>query len=179
MFFRLCIEQSIEIYIKSKQSNGPHSYATQGIDSFASLIVFLIKHYNDPSGISQNAQIVQSKIALASKISSIILLILVHSHEEQGLNFNQRPVYRLFSSLLIELHKKEATLQNVYFPIISSLSNTFHSLQPAFLPGFTFSWLQLISHRHFMSKMLNAENQKVYISNSGVAVLSAVDNRLV
>ena len=45
------------------------------------------------------------------------------------------------------------------------LSNTFHTLQPSFLPGFTFSWLQLVSHRHFMSKLLLAENQKVYFSS--------------
>jgi CCR4-NOT transcription complex subunit 1 len=39
-------------------------------------------------------------------------------------------------------------------------SNTFHTLRPTFLPGFTFSWLQLISHRHFMPKLLSVDHQR-------------------
>lgn len=33
-------------------------------------------------------------------------------------------------------------------------SNTFHILRPARAPGFAFAWLELISHRVFIGRML-------------------------
>jgi hypothetical protein len=54
-------------------------------------------------------------------------------------------------------------LFNILFFYVNIYSNTFHTLQPSFLPGFTFSWLQLISHRFFMPKLLVADGQKVLL----------------
>lgn len=34
------------------------------------------------------------------------------------------------------------------------LSNTFHVLNPSKAPGFAYAWLELISHRVFVGKML-------------------------
>jgi CCR4-NOT transcription complex subunit 1 len=41
------------------------------------------------------------------------------------------------------------------------ISETFHTLRPSFLPGFTFAWVSLISHRLFMSKLLLAPERRV------------------
>ncbi|KAJ3220906.1 hypothetical protein HK099_003913 [Clydaea vesicula] len=161
LFFRVCVEQSVEIYIKNKAAQGvPHVFAFQAVDAFARLIILLVKQFNDPHANGQNINLNISKINLATKILSIILLVLVHNHEQQRNNFNQRPLFRLFSTLLNDLHYFETSLQHIYFQILTAISNTFHTLQPSFLPGYTFSWLQLISHRHFLPKLLNAENQK-------------------
>ena len=40
------------------------------------------------------------------------------------------------------------------------LQNAFHSLQPLRVPGWSFAWLELISHRSFMPKLLLSNSQK-------------------
>ncbi|KAI9341268.1 CCR4-Not complex component, Not1-domain-containing protein [Zopfochytrium polystomum] len=151
LFFRICTELSVEHYIKEKAvANSTEETWFQAVDAFARLIVLLIRYYVDQP-ISMH---------LTTKILSIIVLVLVHSHEQRREDFNQRPFFRLFSSLLNDLSSHEDRLQPLYFQILSAISNTFHTLQPTFLPGFTFSWLQLISHRFFMPKLLLAEGQK-------------------
>ena len=35
----------------------------------------------------------------------------------------------------------------------------YHHLQPSYLPGFTYAWLELISQRQFLNKMLTTENK--------------------
>jgi hypothetical protein len=58
-------------------------------------------------------------------------------------------------------------------------SNTLHTINPSFLPGFTFAWVQLISHRFFMPKLLEVEGQNVCVFYSytiGLAILSETDH---
>ncbi|TPX41510.1 hypothetical protein SeLEV6574_g06049 [Synchytrium endobioticum] len=155
LFFRVCTELSVEAYMKAPAGT-PSVVAFQAVDAFARLIVLVVRHYNDLSAQNVN----YAKLTLTTKILSITVLVLVHSHEQRKTTFNQRPFFRLLSSLLNDLHSFEPHLQPIYFQILSYLSNTFHTLQPSFLPGFTFSWLQLVSHRFFMPKLLLAENQK-------------------
>ncbi|KXS15104.1 Not1-domain-containing protein [Gonapodya prolifera JEL478] len=161
LFFRVCTEVSVDNYIKYRASAVlPQHLAFQAVDAFARLIVLFVKyHALDGSNLSVNVL----KIQLTTKILSIVVLVLVHAHEQKRGSFDQRPFFRLFSSLLHDLDMYQEPLQPIYFQILSAMSNTFHTLQPAFLPGFTFSWLQLIAHRLFMPKLLNAESQKGWV----------------
>nr|CAG8466511.1 6213_t:CDS:10 [Entrophospora candida] len=131
MFFRVCTEISIDIYLRQRSShqNTP-AVAYQAIDAFSKLIVLLVKYHTDTEGIDDNV----AKISYLTKILSIIILILAQAHEQRSQQFNQKPFFRF--------------------------NNTFHTLQPSFFPGFTFAWFSLISHRLFMPKLLLAENQK-------------------
>ncbi|KAF8548388.1 CCR4-Not complex component [Imleria badia] len=54
----------------------------------------------------------------------------------------------------------EANLELAYFQLLTAISDTFSSLQPTYFPGFAFSWLSLVSHRHFMPKLLLSENRE-------------------
>lgn len=46
-------------------------------------------------------------------------------------------------------------------------SNTFHILRPTKAPGFVYAWLELISHRIFIARMLaHTPQQKVRSSSS-------------
>lgn len=48
----------------------------------------------------------------------------------------------------------------IVFLVISS--NTFHILRPTKAPGFVYAWLELISHRIFIARMLaHTPQQKV------------------
>lgn len=158
LFFRLATEISVENFLKQKAANQhvPLLSAYQAVDAYASLIVFLIRFcpFDDATKGSN------CRLNLTTKILSIVVLVLVHSHERRRESFNQRPFFRLFSSMLRFLAAQESNLGGVYFSILSAFSSTFHTLQPLFLPGFTLAWLQLIASRNFMLKLLLAESNK-------------------
>jgi hypothetical protein len=71
----------------------------------------------------------------------------------------QSPKFKITTSL------KHSSLF-IYFYITNvvylSRSTIFHALRPSRAPGFAYAWLELISHRMFMSKLLlNTPQQKV------------------
>jgi CCR4-NOT transcription complex subunit 1 len=146
LFFRICTEYCIALDPQTKSIN------VDAINAYARLIVLYIRYSIDPNDTS-NKDII-------TRILSVIVLVLVNTHEKYQKEFNQTPFFRLFSSLLEDLHRYEKYLEPVNHQIFSAMSNTFHTLQPLHLPGFTFSWLELISHRLFMPKLLYAEKQK-------------------
>ncbi|KAK9702694.1 CCR4-NOT core subunit cdc39 [Basidiobolus ranarum] len=160
LFFRVCTEISVEGFLKYSNSidGSGHTPATayQGVDAFSKLIAVLVNHYDEPASANPSL----AKITFLSKILSIILLVLVHDHQQHKSQFNQKPYLRLFTNLLSDFNSYEQQLQPIYYNILTTLANTFHSLQPSFLPGFSFAWITLISHRLFMPKLLLAENKK-------------------
>ncbi|KAI7872984.1 CCR4-Not complex component, Not1-domain-containing protein [Spinellus fusiger] len=157
LFYRVCIEASVEHAIKFKEIPGQSpGLAYQPIDAFSKLAVGIVKLQTDPNSANQNAV----KVNEFNKVTSVILLILARHHEQRQQQFNQRPFMRLFTCLLSDLHAAEHQLQSVYISLLTALSNSFHMLQPSYFPGFAFAWLQLISHRLFMPKLLLTENQK-------------------
>lgn len=158
MFFRICIETCIDHAIKYKalSEQATPSAAYQPIDAFAKLVVFVLKVQAE-STKPENASAAVSQF---TRVLSIAVLVLAQHHEHRRQQFNQRPFLRLFSSLLSELSPHEQQLQSIHFQLLESLGNTFFALQPFYFPGFTFAWLQLISHRQFMPKLFLVENQK-------------------
>lgn len=155
LFFRVCIEAAVERALRFKQIPGQAPGAAyQLIDAFSKLVVGLVKVQSDNLSAA-------ARVNLFSKVLSVTVLILSQHHERDGDQFNQRPFLRLFTCLLSDLHGAEQQLLPVYFGILTALSNTFYTLQPSSFPGFSFAWLQLISHRLFMPKLLLSENQRV------------------
>ncbi|RCH87876.1 hypothetical protein CU097_000839, partial [Rhizopus azygosporus] len=166
LFYRTCIEASVEHAIKHKQLlNQPVGLTYLPIDALSKLIVCLVELPQPPVDNSAMGKAAMdspdsARIALFTKILSIVILVISQMHDQRQQQFDQRPFLRFFTSLLCELHSSEQQLQTVYMSILSALSNTFNTLQPLNFPGFTFAWLQLTSHRMFMPKLLLAENQK-------------------
>ncbi|KAI9272225.1 CCR4-Not complex component, Not1-domain-containing protein [Helicostylum pulchrum] len=163
LFYRVCIETSIEHAIKYKQLPGQSAgLAYQPIDAFSKLIISLLKlqQPSTPAGTPAAETQDSARVALFNKVLSIIVLVAAQHHEQRQQQFNQRPFLRLFTSLFSDLHAAEQQIQTIYIPILTAISNTLNTLQPSQFPGFTFAWLQLISHRLFMSKLLLAENQQ-------------------
>ncbi len=116
----------------------------------------MIKYHADPTGANNE----QAKVHYLTKILSIVVLVLAQSHEELGIHFQQKPFFRLFSSLLHDLHATESSLGPAYVQTLLAISNTLNTLQPSFFPSFTFSWMSLVSHRLFMPKLLEANQRE-------------------
>jgi CCR4-NOT transcription complex subunit 1 len=170
LFYRVCLEASVQHAIKYKQiptgGNQPSAVAAasltyQPIDAFSKLIVGLLQYQQQSSPDATKPTTSSAKLSQFTKALSVIVFVMAQHHEQRRQQFDQRPFLRLFTSLLTDLHTSEQQLQGVYIPVLITLANTLHTLQPTYFPGFAFAWLQLVSHRLFMPKLLLTENQKV------------------
>ena len=121
-FFRVCAEASVASYMKCI-AMGDYDYAFQALDAMSRLIVYIIKYHGDASGVNNN----QAKVHYFTKILSIFVLVLASMHEEQGPNFQQKPFFRFFSSLVNDLHSIESHLGPVYFQLLIAIGYDEHS----------------------------------------------------
>ncbi|KAG0146562.1 hypothetical protein CROQUDRAFT_657201 [Cronartium quercuum f. sp. fusiforme G11] len=150
-FFRVCMELSIDAYIKAKAAGRSAAGGIfQPVDAFARLIALMVKYHTDPTGVDVG----RAKTHYMSKLLSIVLLVMGRFQKELGVHFQQKPFFRFFSSLLVHLHALEGHLGSSYQSLMMTISNLIDSMQPANFPGFATSWMALISHRLLMPKLL-------------------------
>ena len=83
---------------------------------------------------------------LLVKALGIVSSVLQREAEVKGTEFNSRPFYRICLGFISELSPADPNDQ-AGFAMLSALAATFATLQPLRVPGFAFSWLELISHR--------------------------------
>uniref|UniRef100_A0A8C5JX14 CCR4-NOT transcription complex subunit 1 n=1 Tax=Jaculus jaculus TaxID=51337 RepID=A0A8C5JX14_JACJA len=155
-FFRLCTEMCVEISYRAQaeQQHNPAANPTMirakcyhNLDAFVRLIALLVKH----SGEATNTV---TKINLLNKVLGIVVGVLLQDHDVQQSEFQQLPYHRIFIMLLLELNAPEHVLETINFQTLTAFCNTFHILRPTKAPGFVYAWLELISHRIFIARML-------------------------
>uniref|UniRef100_A0A4W6DFA4 CCR4-NOT transcription complex subunit 1 n=1 Tax=Lates calcarifer TaxID=8187 RepID=A0A4W6DFA4_LATCA len=118
------------------------------LDAFVRLIALLVKH----SGEATNTV---TKINLLNKVLGIVVGVLIQDHDVRQTEFQQLPYHRIFIMLLLELNAPEHVLETINFQTLTCFClNTFHILRPTKAPGFVYAWLELISHRIFIARML-------------------------
>lgn len=69
-------------------------------------------------------------------------------------NFNQRPYFRLFANLLQGVPDANNNDASPMFHTLALFAHCLHDIRPERSPGFVFGWVELISHRMFMPKLL-------------------------
>ncbi|XP_076590169.1 CCR4-NOT transcription complex subunit 1 isoform X5 [Chaetodon auriga] len=155
-FFRLCTEMCVEISYRAQaeQQHNPAASAAiirakcyHNLDAFVRLIALLVKH----SGEATNTV---TKINLLNKVLGIVVGVLIQDHDVRQTEFQQLPYHRIFIMLLLELNAPEHVLETINFQTLTAFCNTFHILRPTKAPGFVYAWLELISHRIFIARML-------------------------
>ncbi|XP_029991883.1 CCR4-NOT transcription complex subunit 1 isoform X11 [Sphaeramia orbicularis] len=155
-FFRLCTEMCVEISYRAQAEQQHNPAATAAIirakcyhnlDAFVRLIALLVKH----SGEATNTV---TKINLLNKVLGIVVGVLIQDHDVRQTEFQQLPYHRIFIMLLLELNAPEHVLETINFQTLTAFCNTFHILRPTKAPGFVYAWLELISHRIFIARML-------------------------
>uniref|UniRef100_A0A665V2F0 CCR4-NOT transcription complex subunit 1 n=1 Tax=Echeneis naucrates TaxID=173247 RepID=A0A665V2F0_ECHNA len=146
-FFRLCTEMCVEISYRAQaeQQHNPAASAAiirakcyHNLDAFVRLIALLVKH----SGEATNT------------VLGIVVGVLIQDHDVRQTEFQQLPYHRIFIMLLLELNAPEHVLETINFQTLTAFCNTFHILRPTKAPGFVYAWLELISHRIFIARML-------------------------
>lgn len=109
LFFRVCAEVSVEGYAKLKVTDP--AAALIPMDALSKIITLLLKNYGDPNG----TEVDESRIRYLNKILSIVVLVLVQSHEELQNEFDQRPFFRFFSSILNDLYSIEPSIHTAAY----------------------------------------------------------------
>ncbi|KTG44811.1 hypothetical protein cypCar_00007123 [Cyprinus carpio] len=164
-FFRLCTEMCVEISYRAQAeqqlpTTSPaiiRAKCYHNLDAFVRLIALLVKH----SGEATNTV---TKINLLNKVLGIVVGVLIQDHDVRQTEFQQLPYHRIFIMLLLELNAPEHVLETINFQTLTAFCNTFHILRPTKAPGFVYAWLELISHRIFIARMLaHTPQQKVCV----------------
>jgi len=172
-FFRVSTEILVEAVIKSSPGDSVETKCADDargkalnynvIDSYAKLIALVIRHMNSGGA---NEQVANERISLLNKILGITVRTMMAHYERSkgdGLviqNWDQRPWFRLLLNLVLDLNSPNPVLDQISYGILSVFGSAFHVIQPLVVPGFAFAWLELVSHRMFLSNLLSVKGQK-------------------
>ncbi|XP_073064928.1 uncharacterized protein [Primulina eburnea] len=158
-FFRRLTELSVSHCLSSEVINSSSSQSRVGqplsflaIDIYAKLVFSILKFYPVEQG--------PSKLSLLLKILAVTVKFIQKDAAEKTSSFNPRPYFRLFINWLLDLCSLDPVFDGTNFQVLTALANAFHALQPLKIPGFSFAWLELVSHRSFMPKLLVVNAQK-------------------
>lgn len=151
-FFRQATQWCIDLVYRNLNDPGttPQQNKTKifhYIDAFVRLIALIVKY----SGENPNTT---TKINLLNKILGIIVGVLLQDQEQQRTSFQQLGYHRLFIMLFLELSAPEPILENISLNVVTAFCHTYHILRPSIAPAFCYSWLELISHRVFIGRIL-------------------------
>lgn len=157
-FFRLstqlCVE-SVYRHMTDQSLTGNHlrvkCYNT--LDAFVRLVALLVKHSGDSSNTT-------TKIHLLNKVLGIVAGCLLQDHEQRNVDFQQLPYHRIFIMLFLELNTPEPVLEAINYHVLTAYCHTLHILRPSKAAGFCYAWLELVSHRVFMGRMLAVTPQQ-------------------
>ncbi|KAJ2719654.1 CCR4-NOT core subunit cdc39 [Coemansia sp. Benny D115] len=163
-FFRACVEAAITFYDQVSLSASaqaamrggaavPSAAGYQVADALVRLVVYLIK-LETADGQTDVLH------PLRMFLSSVTLeIVSAHATNPEGFAMHQRPFFRLLCNVLHEVntaaHAQEAWCSaETTDAIVALFGEAMLLLTPASVPGFSFVWLMLISHRHFFPRLM-------------------------
>ncbi|XP_060519791.1 CCR4-NOT transcription complex subunit 1 isoform X2 [Cylas formicarius] len=161
-FFRLSTQLCVETVYRALQDKSnpnmnlirPKCYHT--LDAFVRLVALLVKHSGDANNTT-------TKIHLLNKVLGIVAGCLLQDHDTRTIEFHQMPYQRIFTMLFLELNAPEPVLEAINMHVLTAYCHTLHILRPSKAAGFCYAWLELVSHRVFMGRMLaSAPQQKCW-----------------
>lgn len=151
-FFRLSTQLCVDLCYRAlaEQTTSPtlvRAKCFHTLDAFVRLIALLVKHSGDASNTT-------TKINLLNKVLGIVAGVLLTDHDNRMSDFQQLPYHRIFIMLFLELNAPEPILETINYQVLTAYCHTLHILRPAKAPGFAYAWLELVSHRVFIGRML-------------------------
>ena len=170
-FFRMSTQMCVDLCYRAlgEQNNSPtlvRAKCFHTLDAYVRLITLLVKH----SGETQNTI---TKVNLLNKVLGIVAGVLLIDHDVRNVEFQQVkkikngkyeslltfvcfqvPYHRIFIMLFLELNTPDQVLENINFQVLTAYCNMLHVLRPAKAPGFAYAWLEIVSHRVFMGRIL-------------------------
>lgn len=154
-FWRRGIEVSLAFF--DKEANTP--YATPDspyikIDALAKLMAYLVTCQSGDAGVSDG-----SRAKSLDSIVRLAILIMNDYQIKQRDRFNARFYFRLFSSLICEIHALNRSQPQQEFELWQVFAIALQALQPRYFPTFLYSWLALMSHRLLVPAFLTGHGR--------------------
>ncbi|XP_076917682.1 uncharacterized protein LOC143577845 isoform X1 [Bidens hawaiensis] len=154
-FFRRLLDIAVSHCISSEGAVQSHQQSQTlsflAIDMYASLVFTILKYSADHGS---------SKLSLLSKVLTVTVRFIQKDADDKKTSFNPRPYFRLFIDWLLDLNSLDSVFEGANFQVLTALATSFHALQPLKVPAFSFVWVELVSHRSFMPKLLSGSLQK-------------------
>ncbi|XP_019188947.1 PREDICTED: CCR4-NOT transcription complex subunit 1-like [Ipomoea nil] len=163
-----CLSSEV-ISLSLSQASEAKTLSFLAIDLYAKLVYSVVKFYPVDQGTS--------KISLLSRVLAVTVKFIQRDSDEKSDSFDPRPYFRLFINWIIDLCSSDPIFDGANFQILSVFASAFHALQPLKVPGFSFVWLELVTHRCFMPKLLtgNAQNEWPYFHRLLVDLLQFME----
>jgi len=158
-FFRMSTQMCVDLCYRAlaEQNNSPtlvRAKCFHTLDAFVRLIALLVKH----SGDQQNTI---TKVNLLNKVLGIVAGVLLIDHDVRATDFQQVPYHRIFIMLFLELNAPDQILETINFQVLTAYCNMLNILRPAKVaPGFAYAWLEIVSHRVFIGRILSLTPQQ-------------------
>lgn len=159
----ICVEScvgSLVIDNGVEADAGVLSYSV--VDAYAKLLILLVKYAVPDTASNTIVAGTPQRLDLLNRVLATVTRTLVASYDktvESGA-FDQRPYFRLLLNLLQDLNVPDPVLDSSNPRVLAAFATVFHAVQPAVVPGFAFSWLELVSHRMFMPNLLLVKSQR-------------------
>ncbi|KAF7459378.1 transcription regulatory protein [Cryptosporidium felis] len=153
--FTVCIDRAVNLSLNRKCSGAAKNSSdleslSQNqymdpfpIDSLVRLITTMAR-YVDPQQMAA--------VVITHKFLSVLTRIIYRDAESS--KFNQRPYYRIFYSLLQEYESIGFNTEMIHFTCLLSIVNHLQYLNPNRVPGFTYSWIQIVSSNRLFPYLL-------------------------
>lgn len=177
-FFRVACDFSVSKALET--SSGDQAFRSEGAeaggseeaqagdlnfawcDSFSYLIIMMMKKPHGPDGrfvdrpFSYNPQ----ATALLRCSLQAIGKGLTKRAETDEHRFNQRVWYRILMNLMLDTNSGNSDMT---WKILQAFSDCYLVLNPMRVPNFAFAWLELISHKIFMPRILNVPTRRGWL----------------
>lgn len=152
------------------------------IDAFSKLVVLLTRVFASGGGTAAGARGVS---ALHILLSAVVRLVVRAHHQATADNsLDLRPHFRLFSNILDELTPEDGydgygtdgkerdsganlatgpgveVVSTASFQVLAIVAGALEASNPLRVPAFAYGWLELLSHRGLLPRILNAKLQK-------------------
>ena len=144
-FLRTLTEVAVQHCLKS-EAPGSRQLSFLAVDSFVMLVVLLVKTHGGGA-------------PLLAKVLSVVASVLQKDAAASLGAFNARPYFRMCVGLIYEL-TPSAPADTAAFGMLAAMAAALNALQPLRVPGFAFAWLELVSFRSFMPKLLQLPRNK-------------------
>ena len=169
-FFRILVELAVGHCLASEPSASgtsaalasPPPLSFAAVDAFVKLSAFMVRK----SAPTQAGGKTEGGAQQAPKLARVLAVVagaLMRDAGEQGSAFNPRPYFRMYIGWymeIIEVAAASGSSEEEIFPIAAVVVDSLHQLRPGRVPAFAFAWLELMSHRAILPRILQTPHSR-------------------
>lgn len=139
----------------------PPAASFAAVDAFAKLTVLLVKTVGDPSQGGGGTTV--GRLACLSRVWNAIGLACAREAEDRPAVFTGKSYMRMYAIWLRELACPDQVLDLSRHEVQALFAQTLLRLNPRQVPGFAYCWLELVSNRTLLPRLLGSPNREGWV----------------